>query len=524
MRNLALPRIQEMKPYSPPLAGRSQYDGTLLDFNERTRSSKSTLQAIVQLAADEKLQLYPEYFDLEANIARYAGVEPPQVMITNGTDQGIDVIFRTFADKDDAVIIPVPTFAMYSQYAQVAGNRVVSPLYRKADLSFPLEEVMASIDESIKLVVVCNPNNPTGTLVSLDGIEQIAKRAKNAIVYVDEAYFEFSGCTAVNLIEKFPNIVVTRTFSKAFGLASFRIAYVIAHPEYITQMLKVRGPYDVNKAAYYAAEAAIGDEKAMRRYAEEVMNEAKPFTEQFFDQNGVRFYPSAGNFILFRPESSDEVQGILRRNGILVRPQDKPTIEGTLRLTIGTLEQMKHFTEIYETAVLGKAGGKYVFLDRDGTLIFEPQDTYQVDSVEKLQILDGVVEGLTALTEQGYKLIMVTNQDGLGTSAFPAEDFEAPQLAMLRLFADAGVTFERIFICPHVAQEGCICRKPKAGLLEEFMLENAVDMDRSFVCGDRQTDEDLAGNLGLTFAPMITNGDFSRAIELFTPQRLEGRL
>jgi histidinol-phosphate aminotransferase len=512
MRNLALQRIQDMKPYSPPLDGRSTYKGMLLDFNERTDPSLSAIRALEQLAIDKKLNRYPEYFDVEKDIAEYAAVDPAQVMIVNGTDQGIDVIFRTFTDTGDTVIIPTPTFAMYEQYAQVIGNRIVSPSYQSGSLEFALPEVLGAINEAVKLIVVTNPNSPTGTLVSLQAIETIAQKAKNAIVYVDEAYFEFSQVTAVALIKEYPNIIVSRTFSKAFGLAALRIGYVIANAQYITEMLKVRGPYDVNAVASSTARAVLEDREDMERYVGEVMNMAKPFVEQLFTQNNVTFWPSAGNFILFRPDNPDKVLKILLQNGVLVRPQNKPNIEGTLRLTIGTLSQMKAFADTYLKTILQKTKPKYAFLDRDGTLILEPQDTYQIDSLEKLQILDGVLEGLKALVAKGYTLALVSNQDGLGTASFPTKDFEIPQETMLQIFGEAGVTFDQIFICPHLPEDNCTCRKPKTGLLQEFLRGNQIDLEQSFVCGDRASDKGLAKNLGLRFVSMQTNGNFLQAI------------
>ena len=509
MKNLALPRIQVMQPYQPPLDGRSVFDGLLLDFNERTiPPPTAVLRSIEQFLSGARPQLYPEYFDLEDKIARYTGVTSEQVMITNGTDQAIDVIFRTFSDKDSAVIIPEPTFAMYAQYARVNGSRIVSPLYDKATLAFPVQEILASITDEVKLVAFCNPNSPVGILASLEDIELIAKKALDTIVYVDEAYFEFSGCSAVELIAKYPNVIVSRTFSKAFGLAGLRIGYVIANPEYITEMLKVRGPYDVNQLAYFTASAAMTDIADVQSYVQEVMDKAKPLVEKFFSQNNIPFYPSSGNFILFKPDNPENVADVLRQNGIAVRPQDKPNIESTLRLTIGTSSQMGTFIGVYKKVILQKAKQKYAFLDRDGTLIYEPQDTYQVDSLDKLRILDGAFEGLQQLKYEGYKLVLVSNQDGLGTASFPKADFEGPQQAMLKQFADAGITFEQILICPHMPEDNCNCRKPKTGLLDDIN----VDTKQSFVCGDRNSDKGLAANLGLRFVPMTTNGNFSSAI------------
>ena len=513
MKNLALKRIQAMKPYSPPIDGRSNYPGLLLDFNERTTGpADSVMRTLQSLTDGRKIQLYPEYFDLADKIASYANVDSAQVMITNGTDQAIDVIFRTFTDRGDKIIIPEPTFAMYAQYARINGNRIVSPLYSKNYLAFPLQDVLKAIDSSTKLVVVCNPNSPTGTLLPVADIEQIARKAPGAIVYVDEAYYEFSRTTAASLIDKYPNVIISRTFSKAFGLAGLRIGYVMAQKQYIAEMLKVRGPYDVNQLAYSAAAVALSNVRDVEDYSREVMEEAKLLTEQFFSQNNITFYPSAGNFILFKPDNPESVAETLRQSGIAVRPQDKPNIRGTLRLTIGTKPQMKSFINTYKKVILDTASQKYALIDRDGTLIYEPQDTFQIDSLEKLKILDGAVEGLKRLQNLGYRLVMISNQNGVGTASFPQADFDAPQNAMLDIFQDAGIGFEQAFICPHNPEDNCECRKPKTGLLDEWLKDSALDPARSFVCGDRDTDKGLAGNLGLKFVPATTNGNFLNAI------------
>lgn len=436
-------------------------------------------------------------------------------MITNGSDQGIDIIFRTFTEKGGKVIIPSPSFAMFYQCAQIVGNEIVSPLYKKDDLAFPLKEVLAAIDERTKLIVVCNPNNPTGTAVSVTEIEKIARKAKGAIVYVDEAYFEFSKITAIPLINTYPNIIVTRTFSKAFGLASLRIGYVVARAEYISEMLKVRGPYDINMTAYHAACATLEDENSMEDYVKDVMENAKPLVEKFFSENGISYFSSRSNFILFRPDNPEKTMRLLVKNGALVRPQNKQIIENTLRVSIGTTQQMQKFIEIYKSVVLKNSKRKYAFLDRDGTIIFEPQDTYQIDSVKKLKILDGVVDGLQELKKRDYSLIMISNQDGLGTSSFLREDFKRPQEKMLKIFRDKGIIFDEIFVCPHLPNESCNCRKPKTGLVDDFLRNANIDKFKSFVCGDRNSDRNFARNIGIRFVPMETNGNFYEGIKLF---------
>lgn len=516
MKNLALERIQKMKTYNPPLNGRSKFDGLLLDFNERTiKPTDNVINALRNFLQEDRLQTYPEYGQLEKKLAQYVGVNKDQIMITNGSDQGIDLIFRTFTEAGDTVIIPTPSFAMFYQSAQIAGNRILRPLYIKRGLSFPFEELSGMINDSVKLIVICNPNNPTGTLIAINDIEKIVQKARNAIILVDEAYFEFSNVTAVPLIKKYPNIIIVRTLSKAFGLASLRIGYVIANDEYIQELRKIRGPYAINMLAYVAASSSLDDKQDIDRYVEKVMKKSKPMIEEFFIKNKIPFYPSSANFILFKPKDSGSVEKTLRDNGILLRRQDKPTIENTLRLSIGTVTQMKKFIGIYNRRIIRKSktnNNKYAFIDRDGTLIFEPQDAYQIDSIEKLKILDGVIKGLKELIKRNYQLVMVTNQDGLGTSSFPKDNFQEPQEKMLKMFENEDIKFKKIFICPHLPSANCSCRKPKIGFIEELIDVNKINKDSSFVCGDRSTDKEFAKNLGVKFISAKTNGNLYKAL------------
>lgn len=153
---------------------------------------------------------------------------------------------------------------------------------------------------------------------------------------------------------------------------------------------------------------------------------------------------------------------------------------------------------------------KIAFLDRDGTLIFEPPDTKQIDSVEKLRILPGVIEGLKKLQDEGYKLVMVSNQDDIGTKGFSKENFEKPQRKFLKLLKNEGIEFYKIFICPHRKEQNCECRKPKMKLAAELLEKCDIDFEKSFMAGDRETDIKFAENIGIKGFLKETNKSFPR--------------
>ncbi|EKD76499.1 MAG: histidinol-phosphate transaminase [uncultured bacterium] len=350
--NFANPIVQAMNSYAPPAAERrAEFKGTLLDFNERSTALPEVVVSEI-MAQLKKLpwQVYPEDCSrAQMTLAQYCGVQSNQLLLTNGSDQAIDIIFRTFTQPRATVIIPKPSFSMFWQATDLLEQRVLSPQYRE-DLSFPLSEVLALADEKPQLVVLCTPNNPTGTSLTVAEIEKIVQTFPDSLIYIDEAYADFSGMTAVTLLANYPNIIISRTFSKAFGLASLRIGYILASAEHIQELNKVRKPYDVNAVAYLAVAAALKYQNSVQAYIEEVMQRAKPLTEKFFTDKGVKFFPSAANFLLFKPGAASDVKNVAQKlevAGFAVRPRSGAPIDGTIRLTIGTVEQMQRFTETY---------------------------------------------------------------------------------------------------------------------------------------------------------------------------------
>lgn len=346
-----LKHIDDLSPYIPPTNDRTQFDGLRLDFNERGSDPLFLKNILTEIGVKDTIHIYPEYGEIEAAIASYCSVAPDQILVCDGSDQGIETIFRTYSEKNDKVIIPEPTFSMFFQIASVACNEVCSPGYNQ-NMNYPTEEVLSAIDQRTKIVVVVTPNNPTGTSVSRNDIEKIVKKAENALVIIDEAYFEFSDQTVIDLLNQYENIVILRTFSKAFGLAGLRIGYLVSSARNIANMKKVQSPYGVNSVAVKCALEALKNIDEMKIYVDEIKNQAKPFVEDFFTQNKIKFYKSDANFILFEVNNQQDVYQKLKNKGILLRPQSKKAISSCIRLTITTMSEMKQFTKVYKELFL----------------------------------------------------------------------------------------------------------------------------------------------------------------------------
>lgn len=349
-------RIKKMSHYKPPLEGRASKDYLLLDFNERTTPPSSKVKgALKKFIESGRLQVYPEYGDLEAKIAQYAGVPADQVIVTNGGDQGIDIVCRAYLDTGDKVIIPFPAFAMHYQSAGIQGAELLEPRY-KEDGSFPIEETLNLISDEVKLIILCNPNNPLGSSIEIKAVEKILEKAKekDTAVLHDEAYFEFSKITSKDLIEKYDNLYIMRTLAKAFGLVSTRAGYLISQKENIQELLKIRGPYDVNMFAKMAISAALEDKKYMEDYVKEVMLIAKPKLEEFLKEKGIHFYPSKANFLFLKLSYPEKIIEDLKSKGILVRPKKGPDGKIAARVSIGTLEDINRFIQAFSEVGVDK--------------------------------------------------------------------------------------------------------------------------------------------------------------------------
>ncbi|MYH18081.1 MAG: histidinol-phosphate transaminase [Gemmatimonadetes bacterium] len=291
---------------------------------------------------------YPSFVpgEVKAAIGERHGLGPEHVLIGNGSNELIQSIFQAAVSTGDAVVLPAPTFTLYALMGRISGAEIRT-VHLKRDLSFDvdrLEEESAQSD--VRLVVLCSPNNPTGSMISPEDTARIAD-ATAGLVVVDEAYFEFVGVSCIELLERHPNLVITRTFSKALGAAGLRLGYLVADPAVARELEKVKLPYNVNIISLIAARKLIGQDALIEERASMIRSERQRVFEALRGLPGIKPHPSHANFILF--EAERPVAGIfhgLIERGVLIRDVSRyPILERGMRVTIGLPEENDAFLE-----------------------------------------------------------------------------------------------------------------------------------------------------------------------------------
>jgi histidinol-phosphate aminotransferase len=342
----AKPEIEALTPYVAPLEGRRPL--LRLDFNESTVGPSPAVVDAIRSLPPEAYATYPEYAGLNEAFAATVGVPPEQVEAFNGVDAAIRAIFDTYGDKGGTFLTTVPTFGYYAPCAEQQGM-VLEEIPYLDDLGYPLVAVARRLETGPRLFFVCNPNNPTGTLLPPETIADLARRAPQTLVVVDELYVAFTGQSVVPIARELTNVVVLQSLSKAAGLAALRLGFAIAHPSIVDRLRRVTGPYDINMFAVVAGRAALADPEPTRRYVAEVLA-AKAWTVAELARLGVRHFAGGGNYLLvWPPGDCEEVVDGLRARGVLVRSMaGKPVIDGSFRLTVGTREQMRRFQAAFE--------------------------------------------------------------------------------------------------------------------------------------------------------------------------------
>jgi histidinol-phosphate aminotransferase len=284
----------------------------------------------------------PLQVSLKEKIAQIKNVLPAQIMVGNGSDECIDLIFRIFCEPKKSNVVAIePTYGMYKVCADI-NNVKYNKVLLDENFQLNAEQLLAATDENTRAVFLCSPNNPSGNLLKCSEMETVVEKF-NGIVVIDEAYIDFSSKPSwLSNLTKYPNLIILHTFSKAWGLASLRCGLAFASEEIIALFTKVKYPYNVNTLTqHYVAEQLEEGEKFKNEWVKMILDEKEPFIKSLKAMKWVKkIYPSDANFLLVKVDGADRIYNALIENGIVVRNRHHISLcNNCLRITIGTKKE-----------------------------------------------------------------------------------------------------------------------------------------------------------------------------------------
>ena len=342
-----------------------------LDGNEGNPPPRQLLEDLA-VADLSRLRDYPDARPLESEIAERLGVNPARVLVTAGADDALDRVFRAYLRPGRRLILPVPAFEMMYRFAAVVGGEILPVLWTDA---FPTDEVITALDDSVSLVAIISPNNPTGRTATASDLERVAEAASKvdsgtafgAMVLLDHAYVEYSDQDLTAVAERFDNVVTVRTFSKAWGLAGCRVGYAVASPEVATVLRNVGNPFPVAGLSLAAVRAqTTTGEAALTEHVERIRAGRAQLTERLA-RRGIEASPSQGNFVLadFGARSDFVFRGLAALGVRVRRFPHRPEIAEALRITVpDQADDLNKLLEALETCVAPQG----LLFDLDGVI------------------------------------------------------------------------------------------------------------------------------------------------------------
>lgn len=320
-----------------------------LDWNESGVSpSPRVKKALTRFIENSPLNWYPdvEARELRVELAKYVGLPIEYSQVFSGSDAALEYVARAFIDNGDEVVMQQPTYDNFRVYAESCGA-VIRNVFGDDPFRVDMEKLLGEITAKTKIFYLVNPDNPTGRVYSRQEIIQILEKAPHALVIVDEAYYEFYGETMADLIKEYPNLLVSRSFSKAFGLAGLRCGYLLSHPDNLAAINKIRVGKNVSSLAQLAALTALEDVDYMKRYVR-VVNEAKSWTVEQLQAINIKVVNTPANFIVVEVENVPTLLEFLRENNVYVRDRSyMPQMSGMIRISVGTRAQMEKVVEMF---------------------------------------------------------------------------------------------------------------------------------------------------------------------------------
>ena len=342
IKNLVRKNIKDLKPYT---SARDMYSrGILLDANENSFGSVVELQG-------ETLNRYPDPHQMSMRewLGAYLGTPYQKLFFGVGSDEIIDLLIRIFCEPGkDSIMILEPTYGMYKVTADI-NNVGTETILLNDNFDIDPEAVINKWNNKIKLIFLCSPNNPTANLLNKNSIELLLQKTESIII-VDEAYIDFAadGSSCLNLTNKYPNLVILRTFSKAWGLAGIRLGYCVADKEIIDYLFKIKAPYNINSLTRKAFHDAFSNISKKDEFVSSILEEKKYIIRELNKlENIEKVFPSDTNYILIKIKDAQSIQKHLAGEGVIIRDRsNQPNLENCLRITVGTHEENKQLLDL----------------------------------------------------------------------------------------------------------------------------------------------------------------------------------
>jgi histidinol-phosphate aminotransferase len=340
--------ILALDPYCSPISSR---DGLSLDLNENLAGCSPRVLARMSRLTTSDISRYPQREVGERLVAGFLGVTPEQVLLTNGADEALTLLFAAYLSESTEIILADPTFVMYPMIAQAFGAKLVR-VPPDANFSLPTAVVLAAISPRTRVIAIANPNNPTGTAAPLGELLRIAQSAPDAAVLIDEAYFELHGQTVLPEVQNNPNLFVVRTLSKVYGLAGLRLGALIGPPEQIGYIRRFCPPFNVNAVVLACLEEALADQSFVSQYVTQ-MKQGRERIEKLCEELGLQYWPSATNFVLVRVgANATPFTESMQRRGFMIRDASgQPGCPGCVRITVPAGDQMDNLLAAMQQAL-----------------------------------------------------------------------------------------------------------------------------------------------------------------------------
>ena len=342
--------LKNFKPYEWELSNEQISTNVGLSVNKILRFDTNTspyiptkvLNKLSSILLKLKVNEYPDasYTEIRNYISEYANVDKDQIVLTNGADEALDIIAKVFIDNGTNALISAPTYSMYRVCVEILNGEIV-PILRNKDFSDNEERIIEAFSEKTRVIFLCSPNNPTGNVSNRETIIRLLEELECPIV-VDESYFEFSKKTVANLLHEYQNLIIIRTFSKAFGLAGARVGYILSSNELCNLFNKVRPPNSVGIISLALAKLALENLDVMEENVKEIIKERERVIKNLRKINEIYTYPSEANFILVKFLNVDalKIHKELLNRGIVTRNvSNMPMLNNCIRISIRTYEE-----------------------------------------------------------------------------------------------------------------------------------------------------------------------------------------